>query len=245
MLRVRCRAVITNPYGSHGLLQNMQQPYFYRHSPWASNRNRRLGKYLPTGGSYGLFPFHIDLYFKEVPAVIPQSKIRDFCQLPLAREPLECAPKPPLPKGGASAPPRRGDTQAPPGYFLPNHSSLFPKKPSPFHIGLYFEEVSAVESLSHGFAVPAPFGKGAFGVRTKAPLAIVGVVWRSQTGGIPRVAGFHIGLYFEEVPAVESLSRLRRQLPFTREPLECSPVWEPFPRTHFHQGGFFHGNVCR
>ena len=46
--------------------------------------------------------------------------------------------------GGASAPPRRGDTQAPPGYFLPNHSSLFPKKPSPFHIGLYFEEVSAV-----------------------------------------------------------------------------------------------------
>ena len=64
--------------------------------------------------------------------------------------------------GGASAPPRRGDTQAPPGYFLPNHSSLFPKKPSPFHIGLYFEEVSAVESLSHGFAVPAPFRKGAF-----------------------------------------------------------------------------------
>ena len=64
--------------------------------------------------------------------------------------------------GGASAPPRRGDTQAPPGYFLPNHSSLFPKKPSPFHIGLYFEEVPAVESLSHGFAVPAPFRKGAF-----------------------------------------------------------------------------------
>ena len=148
MLRVRCRAVITNPYGSHGLLQNMQQPYFYRHSPWASNRNRRLGKYLPTGGSYGLFPFHIDLYFKEVPAVIPQSKIRDFCQLPLAREPLECAPKPPLLKGGGLAKPNRGDTQAPPGYFLPNHSSLFPKKPSPFHIGLYFEEVSAVESLS-------------------------------------------------------------------------------------------------
>ena len=183
MLRVRCRAVITNPYGSHGLLQNMQQPYFYRHSPWASNRNRRLGKYLPTGGSYGLFPFHIDLYFKEVPAVIPQSKIRDFCQLPLAREPLECAPKPPLRKGGGLAKPNRGDTQAPPGYFLPNHSSLFPKKPSPFHIGLYFEEVSAVESLSHGFAVPAPFGKGAFGVRTKAPLAKGGWFGEAKPGG--------------------------------------------------------------
>ena len=72
-------------------------------------------------------------------------------------------PKPPLPKGGASAPPRRGDTQAPPGYFLPNHSSLFPKKPSPFHMGSYFGKVPAVESLSHGCAVPAPFGKGAFG----------------------------------------------------------------------------------
>ena len=56
-------------------------------------------------------------------------------------------PKPPLLKGGASAPPRRGDTQAPPGYFLPNHSSLFTKKPSPFHIGLYFRKVPAVESL--------------------------------------------------------------------------------------------------
>ena len=99
-----------------------------------------------------------------------------------------------------------------------------------FHIGLYFEEVPAVESLSHGFAVPAPFHKGALravpadnsarwlsAIRycpsnaryrrpAKAPLAIVGVVWRSQTGGIPRVAGFQIGLYFEEVPAVESLS---------------------------------------
>ena len=35
------------------------------------------------------------------------------------------------------------------------------KRVAGFHIGLYFEEVSAVESLSHGFAVPAPFHKGA------------------------------------------------------------------------------------
>ena len=31
------------------------------------------------------------------------------------------------------------------------------------HIGLYFPEVPAVQSLSHGFAVPAPFDKGAAG----------------------------------------------------------------------------------
>ena len=46
--------------------------------------------------------------------------------------------------------------------FLPIPSSLFPKKPSPFHMGSYFGKVPAVESLSHGYAVPAPFGKGAF-----------------------------------------------------------------------------------
>ena len=61
-------------------------------------------------------------------------------------------PKPPLPKGGASAPPRRGD-----------------KRPSGFHMGSYFGKVPPVESLSHGYAVPAPFGKGAFGVHRRSP----------------------------------------------------------------------------
>ena len=32
-----------------------------------------------------------------------------------------------------------------------------------FHMGLYFKRVPAVESPSHGCAVPAPFGKGAAG----------------------------------------------------------------------------------
>ena len=32
-----------------------------------------------------------------------------------------------------------------------------------FHMGLFLDKVPAVESLSHGYAVPAPFGKGAFG----------------------------------------------------------------------------------
>ena len=60
--------------------------------------------------------------------------------------------------------PRRGDTQAPPGYFLPNHSSLFPKKPSPFHMGLYFQKVPTVNpSVKNQRFLPAPFSKGAFG----------------------------------------------------------------------------------
>ena len=130
-----------------GCCKICSSPYFYRHSPWASNRNRRLGKHLPTGGSYGLFPFHIDLYFKEVPAVIPQSKIRDFCQLPLAREPLECAPKPPWPLWGWFG-------EAKPGGF---------RRQTGFHIGLCFRKVLAVESLSHASGVPAPFSKGACG----------------------------------------------------------------------------------
>jgi hypothetical protein len=37
------------------------------------------------------------------------------------------------------------------------------KRLAGFHIGLYFQIVPAVQSLSHGFAVPAPFDKGAAG----------------------------------------------------------------------------------
>ena len=47
--------------------------------------------------------------------------------------------------------------------FLPNHSSLFTKKPSPFHIGLYFEEVPTVNpSVKNQRFLPAPFSKVAF-----------------------------------------------------------------------------------
>ena len=53
--------------------------------------------------------------------------------------------KPPLPKGGASAPPRRGD-----------------KRPAVFHIGLYFRKVPAVNpSVKNQRFLPAPFRKGA------------------------------------------------------------------------------------
>ena len=138
----------------------------------------RLGTSYLITLHYSLKNLPLSTWVRSASCRIPQSKIKDFCQLPLAREPCGespltishdgflrivlsltrpvsllryrwmRSPKPPLPKGGASATPRRGDTQAPPGYFLPNHSSLFTKKPSPFHIGLYFGKVPPVESLS-------------------------------------------------------------------------------------------------
>src|SRR5699024_10254472 len=119
----------------------------------------------------------------------------------------------------------RGDTQAPPGYFLPNHSSLFTKKPSPFHIGLYFRKVPPVESLSQKSKIlPAPFDKGAFGVhRPKPPWPLWGCLGTAEAGGFRRQSlrnflpipsslfpkkpsPFHMGSYFGKVPAVESLS---------------------------------------
>ena len=59
---------------------------------------------------------------------IPQSKIKDFCQLPLAREPLGCSDEAPLAKGGCL-----GTAEA--GGFL---------RLASFHIGLYFWKVPAV-----------------------------------------------------------------------------------------------------
>ena len=135
------------------------------------------------------------------------------------------APKPPLPKGGASAAPRRGDSEA---GRSPHRSVL--------------SESANCESLSHGCAVPAPFSKGAAACRRsqfrtvifcesllplQCPVSLLrcsrctaqsppcqrGVVWRSQTGGIPRLAGLHIGLYFLKVPTVNPSVKNQRFLP--------------------------------
>ena len=126
-----------------------------------------------------------------------------------------------MPKGGASAPPRRGD-----------------KRLAGFHIGWCFCESPHCESLSHGFAVPAPFSKGALRavpaanahgnlqrIVTAPPVpgnvtAVVveaphqsppcqrGVVLPpAKPGGFPRAAGFHIGWCFCESPHCESLSQ--------------------------------------
>ena len=135
---------------------------------------------LPEG-AMGCCVSTLDLWELEVPTVNP-SVTATPCQLPLAREPLGCIDQsPPGHCGGASAC-RGGGIPWP----KPRTSSLFPKKPSPFHMGLYLWEVPAVESLSHGCAVPAPFGKGAFGVHRPKPPLLKGGASACRGGGIPQ-----------------------------------------------------------
>ena len=141
-------------------------------------RRQSLRNFLPIPSS--LFPkkpspFHMGSYFGKVPPVNPSVKNQRFLPAPFGKgaflRPVSLpggnrgsAPKPPLSKGGGLAKPNRGDTQALPGYFFPNHSSLFTKKPSPFHMGLYFGKVPTVNpSVKNQRFLPAPFGKGAFG----------------------------------------------------------------------------------
>ena len=69
------------------------------------------------------------------------------------------ATKPPLSKGGASACRGGGIPQAKPGNFLPITYSLFTKKLSLFHIGLYFEEVPTVNPSVTPPACQLPFAR--------------------------------------------------------------------------------------
>src|SRR5699024_276514 len=111
-------------------------------------RRQSLRNFLPIPSS--LFPkkpspFHMGSYFGKVPTVNPSVKNQRFLPAPFSKGAFGVhRPKPPLLKGGASPPPTRGVTQPPPRYFLPIPSSLFPKKPSPFHMGSYFGKVPAV-----------------------------------------------------------------------------------------------------
>src|SRR5699024_1707676 len=53
----------------------------------------------------------------------------------------------------------------------------------------------------------------------KPPWPLWGWFGEAKPGGFPRLAGFHIGLYFQEVPPVNpSVTATPCQLPFTREP---------------------------
>ena len=79
------------------------------------------------------------------------------------------AMKPPLPKGGGLAKPNRGDSAGKAcgtSYLFPLHYSL---KTFPFPHRFVLSRSTNCESLSHGYAVPAPFSKGAFGVQRRSP----------------------------------------------------------------------------
>ena len=182
MLRVRCRAVITNPYGSHGLLQNMQQPLFFAGSAYPKAPSHRSG-----GIPHPKPPWPLWGWFGEAkPGGFRRQSLRNFLPIP---------------------------------------SSLFTKKPSPFHTGLYLRKVPTVNPSVTASPCQLPLTREPLGCSDEAPLAIVGVVWQNQTGGIPRVAGFHIGLYFEEVSAVESLSHaFAVPAPFHKGALRAVPA---------------------
>ena len=69
---------------------------------------------------------------------------------------------------------------------FPIPSSLFTKKPSPFHIGLYLRKVPTVNpSVKNQRFLPAPFDKGAFGVHRPKPPLLKGGASACRGGGIP------------------------------------------------------------
>ena len=97
--------------------------------------------------TYSLFTLHYSL---NPPGIVTGWKPRR-------------SPKPPLPKGGASATPRRGDSAGKAcgtSYLFPLHYSL---KTFPFPHGFVLWWSANCESLSHASGVPAPFHKGACG----------------------------------------------------------------------------------
>ena len=205
-------------------------------------------------------------YFGKVPAVeslshgcavpAPFNKGAFGCPVTLPGGNRGNAPKPPGPLRGCLGTAEAG------GFrrqrlrnFLPIPSSLFIKKPSPFHMGSYFGKVPAVESLSHGCAVPAPFNKGAFGCPVtlpggnrgnapKPPGPLRGCLGTAEAGGFRRQSlrnflpipsslftkkpsPFHMGSYFGKVPAVESLSHgCAVPAPFNKGAFGC-PVTIP------------------
>ena len=108
-------------------------------------------------------------YFGKAPTVNP-SVTAAPCQLPQAGSLWGAQTKAPLAKGGCLGLPRRGDSAGKATDFFPIPSSLFPKKPSPFHMGSYFGKAPTVNpSVKNQRFLPAPFGKGAFGVQRRSP----------------------------------------------------------------------------
>ena len=69
-----------------------------------------------------------------------------------------------------------------------------------------------------------PLAREPLGCSDEAPLAKGGWFGEAKPGGFPRLAGFHIGLYFQEVPPVNPSVKNQRFLPapFGKGVLGCS-----------------------
>ena len=147
-----------------------------------------------TGGISHAFRFpHGFVLSESACRAIPQSKIKDFCQLPFTREPCGQCPLTishggflrfltslarPVSAACQSPPCQRGVPRHRRGGGIPRHrlgtSSLITlhyslKTPFPFPHRFVLSESACCESLSHAFGVPAPFRKGACG---QCPLTI-------------------------------------------------------------------------
>ena len=136
-----------------------------------------------AGGFHRVSVFHMGLFFQEVPTVNPsvafgasslwQGSLCGQCPQPISHGNLQQIvtappvpgigglPKPPLPKGGASACRGGGIPWTRPRTYslFTIHSSL--KMPFPFPHGFVLWWSANCESLSHASGVPAPFSKGA------------------------------------------------------------------------------------
>ena len=89
-----------------------------------------------------------------------------------------------------------------------------------FHIGLYFWESACCvipQSRRRPPGAPRPcqlpLTREPLGCSDEAPLAKGGCLGSAEAGGFHRVAVFHIGLYFQEVPTVNPSVKNQRFLP--------------------------------
>ena len=104
------------------------------------------------------------LFFQEVPTVNPSVKNQRFLPAPFGKGAFGVRrPKPPWPLWGCLGSAEAGGFRRQSlRNFLPIPSSLFTKKPSPFHMGWYFGKAPTVNpSVKNQRFLPAPFGKGA------------------------------------------------------------------------------------
>ena len=100
-----------------------------------------------------------------------------------------------------------------------------------FHIGLYFWESACCgipQSRRRPPGAPRPcqlpLTREPLGCSDEAPLAKGGCLGSAEAGGFHRVAVFHIGLYFQEVPTVNPSVKNQRFLP---APFSKGAFWRP------------------
>ena len=158
---------------------------------------------LPEG-AMGFCLFTWACAYGEVPTVNP-SVTAAPCQLPLAREPRAV----PAANFGGESP----LTISHDGFLQIVLSLTRP-------VSAACRRTYSLFTLHYSLNPPGIVTAEVVDAQTKAPLVKGGCLGTAEAGGFPRLAGFHIGLYFQEVPPVNpSDTPTACQLPLVREPL--------------------------